>query len=94
MKTYTFTWEPCKGEAHTNPHIDHCPLCAPFWGHNPVSVQNAGKMAYIVHAKHGGFSMAFAGKSAAEACVLAWVESGDLSAQWTRAKLKHPRRFT
>jgi hypothetical protein len=24
--------EPCTGEAHSNPHIDHCFLCAPRWG--------------------------------------------------------------
>lgn len=24
--------EPCCGEAHSNPHIDHCGMCAPFWG--------------------------------------------------------------
>lgn len=23
---------PCDGEAHSNPHIDHCSLCAPHWG--------------------------------------------------------------
>ena len=22
----------CTGEAHSNPHIDHCPRCAPRWG--------------------------------------------------------------
>ncbi len=24
--------KPCCGEAHTNPHIDNCGICAPFWG--------------------------------------------------------------
>jgi hypothetical protein len=23
---------PCEGEAHSNPHIDHCGACAPRWG--------------------------------------------------------------
>lgn len=22
----------CTGEAHSNPHIDHCGMCAPLWG--------------------------------------------------------------
>ncbi len=22
----------CDGEAHSNPHIDHCMMCAPNWG--------------------------------------------------------------
>jgi hypothetical protein len=22
----------CEGEAHGNPHIDHCGVCAPRWG--------------------------------------------------------------
>lgn len=24
--------EACPGEAHSNPHIDNCALCAPRWG--------------------------------------------------------------
>jgi hypothetical protein len=23
---------PCTGEAHSNPHIDNCSVCAPRWG--------------------------------------------------------------
>lgn len=23
---------PCNGEAHSNPHIDHCMVCLPRWG--------------------------------------------------------------
>jgi hypothetical protein len=23
---------PCHGEAHANPNIDNCAICAPFWG--------------------------------------------------------------
>lgn len=31
--------QPCKGEAHSNPHIDNCSLCAPRWGWvGPVEV--------------------------------------------------------
>lgn len=26
---------PCGGEAHSNPHIDHCGCCAPRWGRKP-----------------------------------------------------------
>jgi hypothetical protein len=29
-------WVKCNGEAHTNPHIDHCPVCAPHWGEYPT----------------------------------------------------------
>ena len=28
----------CTGEAHTNPWIDNCGVCAPFWGYYPVAV--------------------------------------------------------
>lgn len=24
-------WKKCDGEAHSNFHIDHCMLCAPYW---------------------------------------------------------------
>ena len=24
---------PCPGDAHSNPHIDNCMICAPDWGH-------------------------------------------------------------
>ena len=24
--------KPCTGDAHSNPHIDHCMTCAPGWG--------------------------------------------------------------
>lgn len=27
---------PCTGEAHSNPHIDNCTLCAPRWGKVPA----------------------------------------------------------
>jgi hypothetical protein len=26
----------CHGEAHRNPRIDHCGICAPLWGEIPV----------------------------------------------------------
>lgn len=25
----------CQGDAHSNPHIDHCTQCAPLWGQIP-----------------------------------------------------------
>jgi len=25
-------WADCNGEAHSNPHIDHCSVCMPLWG--------------------------------------------------------------
>jgi hypothetical protein len=28
-------WVKCNGEAHSNPHIDHCGVCMPFWGEYP-----------------------------------------------------------
>lgn len=27
---------PCTGEAHSNPYIDHCMMCAPRWGQREV----------------------------------------------------------
>jgi hypothetical protein len=29
-------WLVCEGEAHANPHIDHCMMCAPWWGEYPA----------------------------------------------------------
>lgn len=29
-------WEACGGEAHSNPHIDNCSICAPHWGSYPT----------------------------------------------------------
>jgi len=26
----------CTGEAHGNPYIDNCMICAPFWGIYPI----------------------------------------------------------
>ena len=26
----------CTGEAHTNPYIDNCMVCEPFWGLIPI----------------------------------------------------------
>lgn len=28
----------CTGEAHSNPYIDHCMVCLPFWGRYPMAV--------------------------------------------------------
>jgi len=30
---------PCSGEAHNNPHIDHCGVCMPHWGTVSVPVR-------------------------------------------------------
>lgn len=29
-------WIDCEGDAHSNPHIDHCTVCLPFWEHYPA----------------------------------------------------------
>lgn len=29
-------WRKCNGEAHSNPHIDHCGVCMPWWGEYPL----------------------------------------------------------
>jgi hypothetical protein len=29
-------WRKCNGEAHSNPHIDHCGVCMPWWGVYPL----------------------------------------------------------
>ena len=29
---YTGNLIPCPGDAHKNPHIDNCTICAPAWG--------------------------------------------------------------
>lgn len=28
-------WKRCSGEAHTNPYIDHCMICFPWWDAYP-----------------------------------------------------------
>lgn len=28
-------WTKCKGEAHTNPYIDNCLICMPYWEKYP-----------------------------------------------------------
>lgn len=44
--------EPCTGEAHSNPWIDNCALCAPKWGvmpvYKPVDVIEATNAGYAV----------------------------------------------
>lgn len=29
-------WIKCNGEAHSNPYIDNCGICMPFWGDYPI----------------------------------------------------------
>jgi hypothetical protein len=31
-RTELYNVTQCTGEAHSNPYIDHCGVCAPFWG--------------------------------------------------------------
>lgn len=31
-KPETYSVQKCTGEAHSNPYIDHCMVCAPEWG--------------------------------------------------------------
>lgn len=32
---------PCTGEAHSNPHIDNCMVCAPLWAEVVIPVECA-----------------------------------------------------
>jgi hypothetical protein len=38
-------WERCSGEAHTNPYIDHCQLCMPYWEDIPTCPDDHRKLA-------------------------------------------------
>jgi hypothetical protein len=29
-------WVKCKGEAHSNPYIDNCGVCMPYWETYPI----------------------------------------------------------
>lgn len=51
--------ETCTGEAHSNPHIDHCWVCMPYWGNYPVcgcghklSVTGAGFICRACHIRY------------------------------------------
>jgi len=37
-------WEACSGEAHSNPHIDNCNICAPRWGRIPVCPEHGERL--------------------------------------------------
>lgn len=37
VEKYESISDACDGDAHSNPHIDNCGLCAPFWGRRPKS---------------------------------------------------------
>lgn len=39
----------CTGEAHTNPHIDNCMMCAPMWGWHPMA--DAAELIALKQAK-------------------------------------------
>ena len=36
----------CTGEAHSNPYIDHCMMCAPRWGQREILVPKPGACAH------------------------------------------------
>ena len=38
FKTHRLIGVKCTGEAHSNPFIDNCWTCMPFWGEYPVAV--------------------------------------------------------
>lgn len=38
FKTHKLIAQKCNGEAHSNPYIDNCGVCMPFWGSYPVAV--------------------------------------------------------
>jgi hypothetical protein len=44
--THEVVFIPCTGEAHGNPYIDHCMLCAPRWGQMEV-MQLKDKNAHL-----------------------------------------------
>jgi hypothetical protein len=35
----------CIGEAHSNPYIDNCSMCMPYWGHVPLCPTHDRKLA-------------------------------------------------
>ena len=39
FETHKLVKVECNGEAHSNPHIDHCMVCLPFWGEYPEAVK-------------------------------------------------------
>jgi hypothetical protein len=38
FETHKLIVRECNGEAHSNPYIDNCGVCMPFWGSYPVAV--------------------------------------------------------
>lgn len=36
IQTVKAIWIKCNGEAHSNPYIDNCGSCMPFWGKFPI----------------------------------------------------------
>jgi hypothetical protein len=62
-KVVTTELVPCTGEAHSNPHIDHCMLCAPRWGTREVlkSIEGSHRHSYK-KTKCGGVICAVCGE--------------------------------
>ena len=48
--------EPCPGEAHTNPFIDNCALCAPRWG-KVEELEPMLSLERVVEAVHAGYDV-------------------------------------
>lgn len=45
---------PCTGEAHSNPHIDSCGICAPRWGEVEVPIEFSSLADYRAAATNPG----------------------------------------
>lgn len=41
-------WIPCPGEAHSNPYIDNCGVCAPKWGEIEIPAEFATLQEYRI----------------------------------------------
>lgn len=37
-------WITCTGEAHSNPYIDNCGVCMPYWGNFPTCPNDGTKL--------------------------------------------------
>lgn len=48
---------PCPGEAHSNPFIDNCSLCAPRWG-QVEELEPELTLEQVVEATHAGYDVA------------------------------------
>lgn len=46
-------WKECNGEAHSNPYIDNCMVCLPYWGKYPVCPIHDTKLHETGYCKKG-----------------------------------------